>query len=175
KVTTRLRLRDGESNLLAGLLRDDERKLLNGFPGAIHVPVLKQLFSNNDEQISQTDIVMLLTPHVIRAPAITESDLRPIYIGSQGSLGIGGPPPIIAAAPAAEAGAPAAGNPPNAAQPGATTPRAPAAAPGAPPTAQPGPPPGTTFATPPGTTPVPGTILAPTTPTTPHPHTPAAP
>ena len=38
EVTTRLRLRDGESNLLAGLLREDERKSLNGFPGAIHVP-----------------------------------------------------------------------------------------------------------------------------------------
>ena len=50
KVTTRLRLRDGESNLLAGLLREDERKSLNGFPGAIHVPVLKQLFSANDER-----------------------------------------------------------------------------------------------------------------------------
>jgi len=171
KVTTRLRLRDGESNLLAGLLRDDERKLLNGFPGAIHVPVLKQLFSNNDEQISQTDIVMLLTPHVIRAPEIKEADLRPIFIGSQGSLGIGGPPPIIAAAPPADTGAPAAGNQPTPAQPSATTPRSPAAAPGAPPTGQPGPPPGTTFGTPPGTTPVPGTILVPTTPppTTPQP------
>src|SRR3954470_22997351 len=101
KVTTRLRLRDGESNLLAGLLRDDERKSLNGFPGAIRVPILKQLFSNNDEQISQTDIVMLLTPHVIRAPEITESDLRPIFIGSQGRLGIGGPPPINPGAPPA--------------------------------------------------------------------------
>ena len=49
RSTTRLRLRDGESNLLAGLLREDERKSLTGFPGAIHVPVLKQLFSSNDQ------------------------------------------------------------------------------------------------------------------------------
>ena len=47
--------------------------------------------------ITQTDIVMLLTPHILRAPAITEADLRPIYIGSQGNLGIGGPPPLIGA------------------------------------------------------------------------------
>ena len=46
-----MRLRDGESNLLAGLLRDDERKSLTGLPGGIHVPVIKQLFSANDEQI----------------------------------------------------------------------------------------------------------------------------
>src|SRR3989442_4328764 len=61
-VTTRLRLRDGESNLLAGLLREDERKSLKGFIGAIHVPVLSQLFSANDNSIAQTDIVMLLKP-----------------------------------------------------------------------------------------------------------------
>ena len=96
KVTTRLRLRDGESNLLAGLLREDERKTLTGFPGAIHVPILKQLFSNNDSTISQTDIVMLLTPHIVRTNEITEADLRPIYIGSQQNLGLGGPPPLIA-------------------------------------------------------------------------------
>ena len=103
EVTTRLRLRDGESNLLAGLLREDERRSLNGFPGAIHVPVLKQLFSNNDEQIAQTDIIMLLTPRIVRAPDITEADLRPIYIGSQQSLGLGGPPPLIASRPPADA------------------------------------------------------------------------
>lgn len=99
KVGARLRLRDGESNLLAGLLREDQRKSLNGVPGAIRVPILKQLFSNNDQTVGQTDIVMLLTPHIVRAPEITETDLRPIYIGSQGNLGIGGPPPLIAQPP----------------------------------------------------------------------------
>src|SRR5207249_9934750 len=83
KVSTRLRLRDGESNLLAGLLREDERKSLSGMPGAIHVPVLRQLFSSHDQTIQQTDIVMLLTPRIIRTNEVTEEDLRPIYIGSQ--------------------------------------------------------------------------------------------
>ena len=161
KVGTRLRLRDGESNLMAGLLREDERKSLNGFPGAIHVPVLKQLFSNNDQQISQTDIVMLLTPHILRLPEITETDLKPIYIGSQGNLAIGGPPPLIAppqpAQPAQQA--------PDSAPPGASAPRPPASAPGAPPTGQPVAPSGTTLGQPPGTSPVPGTVLVPVTPT----------
>ncbi|HWF86129.1 MAG TPA: tetratricopeptide repeat protein, partial [Vicinamibacterales bacterium] len=65
-VTTKLRLRDGESNLLAGLLREDDSKTIQGFPGAIHVPVLKQLFSANDTNNKTTDIVMLLTPHIVR-------------------------------------------------------------------------------------------------------------
>jgi general secretion pathway protein D len=170
KVGTRLRLRDGESNLLAGLLRDDERKSLNGFPGAIHVPVLKQLFSNNDNTISQTDIVMLLTPHILRAPEITETDLRPIYIGSQGvsgNISIGGPPPLIGQAQDAtpqpgDASGPTSG-------PSAFAPISPAAAPGASPTGQPTPPPGTSLTTPAGTSPVPGTILVPNTPAQPPP------
>ncbi|MBS1817743.1 MAG: hypothetical protein JSU08_07430 [Acidobacteria bacterium] len=178
KVGTRLRLRDGESNMLAGLLREDERKSLNGFPGAIRVPILRQLFSNNDQTIGQTDIVMLLTPHILRAPEINESDLRPIYIGSQGNLGLNGPPPLIAPAQGGNgsAGPGASGTPatgaasPSVTTPGAAAPRPPASAPGAPPTGQPAPPPGTTLAVPPGSSPVPGTVVVPT----PQPAPPAA-
>src|SRR5262245_6346662 len=131
EVNTRLRLRDGESNLLAGLLREDERKALVGFPGAIHVPVLQQLFSQNDEAIQQTDVIMLLTPHVVRGPEITEADLRPIFIGSQQNLALGGAPPLLAP-PAPPHAAPAAPAPthPNPAT-GEATPRG--TSPGAPP------------------------------------------
>jgi general secretion pathway protein D len=153
-VTTRLRLRDGESNLLAGLLREDERKSLSGFPGAIHVPILKQLFSANDNSINQTDIVMLLTPHIIRTPEITENDLKPIYIGSQQNLGVGGAPPLIAGIPEPE---PAAAAVP---APAAQSPTIVGTAPG-----------GVTVAAPPGTTPVPGTVVVPQ----PTPTIPAAP
>jgi general secretion pathway protein D len=146
-VTTRLRLRDGESNLLAGLLREDDRKALQGFPGAIHVPILKQLFSANDNSTTTTDIVMLLTPHIVRTHEITESDLSPIYIGSQQNLGIGGPPPLIAPPPG-EQGAPGAAAP----------------APVGPQTLAPS---GTIITTPPGTTPVPGTVLVPAQPVQP--------
>src|SRR4029079_865828 len=71
-VTTRLRLRDGESNLLAGLLQENTNDSIKGFPGAIHVPVLKPLFSGNAKAIDQTDTVMLLTPHIVRTQEITE-------------------------------------------------------------------------------------------------------
>jgi general secretion pathway protein D len=163
KVTTRLRLRDGESNLLAGLLREDQRRALSGFPGAIRVPILQQLFSSNEQEIKQTDIVMLLTPHIVRTPGITEDDLKPIYIGSQQNLGVGGPPPLIAGSP--EPAAPeAAAAPAPAASPGALGLRPPASAPGATPTGQVPIPPGTTVAPPPGATPVPGTVLVPAQP-----------
>ncbi|MEW6323227.1 MAG: secretin N-terminal domain-containing protein, partial [Acidobacteriota bacterium] len=136
KLTTKLRLRDGESNLVAGLLREDERRVLRGFPGIMRLPLLRQLFASNDNTIQQTDIVMLLTPRVIRSHDLTAQDLSPIYIGTQGNMSLGGPPPLIAAPePAA---APAAAPPP---------------APGA------GPRPGTPQI-PQGSSPVPGTTTA---------------
>ena len=98
KVQTRLRLRDGESNLLAGLLREDERRSLRGFPGILRLPIVKQLFSDNDQNIRQTDIVMLLTPRIVRTHELRASDLAPIYIGTQGNLGLSGPPPVIGGA-----------------------------------------------------------------------------
>lgn len=95
KVQTKLRLRDGESNLLAGLLREDERKSLTGFPGVMRLPVVRQLFSNNDNTIKQTDIVMLLTPRIIRTHELRAEDLSPIYIGTQSNMSLTGPPATI--------------------------------------------------------------------------------
>ncbi len=159
KVQTVLRLRDGESNLLAGLLREDERRSLSGFPGAIHTPVLKELFSANDRQVAQTDIVMLLTPRIVRSHELTQRDLNPVYIGTQSTMGMSGPPPVISSTsePPVEAPPSAAGQA-KPAQPGSpvptvpggtaqipgTIPVAPPAAGGAPPAqqAQPATPPG---------------------------------
>ena len=165
KVTTRLRLREGESNLLAGLLREVDRKALRGFPGLLRLPVFKQLLSDNDQSIEQTDIVMLLTPHIVRTHELTADDLSPIYIGTQQNLGLGGPPPLIAAPPEAPLPeAPAVG--PTA--PNQVIPTTPGIAPGGvakPPTAAP---PGSTSAT--GTKPAPTPIVpAPDTPATPPP------
>jgi hypothetical protein len=172
KVTTKLRMREGESNLLAGLLREEDRRSLSGFPGLLRLPVFKQFLSNNDQTISQTDIVMLLTPHIVRTHELTAEDLAPIYIGTQQNLGLGGPPPLIAptpeepAPPAAAPAAPAAGTGiPGAPAPG--VPRAPIASePGVPPANRPAPP---------GTSPVPTPIApVPEKPVPPLPAQPAA-
>ena len=95
KAKTRLRLREGESNLLAGLLRDDQRKILTGVPGIMRVPGLRSIFGSSNDTISQTDIVMLLTPHIVRTHELTVTDLAPIYMGTQQNVGLGGPPPLI--------------------------------------------------------------------------------
>lgn len=96
KVETRIRLRDGESTLLAGLLREDDRRTYKGFPGLIHLPVLRAFFASNDISSGQTDIVILLTPRIVRGHELTQQDVDPVYIGSQQNLGLTGPPPLIA-------------------------------------------------------------------------------
>jgi general secretion pathway protein D len=105
KVETTLRLRDGESTLLAGLLREDERRKYTGFPGLMRLPVFRQLFTSNDLSSGQTDIVILLTPRIVRTHELTQEDVNPVYIGSQQNLGLTGPPPLIAA-PAVDESAP---------------------------------------------------------------------
>jgi general secretion pathway protein D len=101
EVTTNLRLRDGEPHLLAGLLQDEERRSMRGFPGLLNVPGLRRLFSNDDTTISQTDIVMLLTPRIIRTHEYTARDLSPIYVGTNQNFGLTSAPPLIAAPPEA--------------------------------------------------------------------------
>ena len=101
RVVTRLRLRDGESNLLAGLISQEERQILKGFPGLLRLPILKQLFSANDESANSTDIVMLLTPRIVRTHRLTQEDVGPIHIGTRGNPGVTGSPPRIGARPAA--------------------------------------------------------------------------
>jgi general secretion pathway protein D len=116
RVKTRLRLREGESNLLAGLLKDDQRKILTGMIGLVRVPGLRSLFGSTSDVIEQTDIVMLLTPHIVRTHELTVDDLAPMFIGTQQNVGLSGPPPLIQP-PAVEE--PPVAQPP--AQPGAIT------------------------------------------------------
>ena len=126
KVSTKLRLREGESTLLAGLLRDEQRKILTGFPGIMRAPVLRSLFGQTQDEDNQSDIVMLLTPHIVRTHELTVEDLSSIFIGTQQNIGLGGPPPLIAPQPvenppAAAPGAPAATTPPGAPVPSPVT------------------------------------------------------
>jgi general secretion pathway protein D len=124
KVTTRLRLRDGESNLLAGLLQEEERRSLRGFPGLLNLPVVRQLFSSNDNTIGQTDIIMLLTPRIVRTHELNAQDVGAIQIGTQQNMALNGVTPLIAqpGAPGAAATAAPAANAPASAPPAARTP-----------------------------------------------------
>lgn len=73
-VTSSLRLRNGETNVMAGLLSNEERKSLTGFPGLSKVPILGRLFSSDETVVNQTDIIMTIRPVIVRGPEILDSD-----------------------------------------------------------------------------------------------------
>jgi len=86
EVSTIIRLRDGETNMLAGLIRDDERRTLDGIPGLSDIPGVGRLFARNQKTTEQTDIILTLTPHIIRVLDLTEADLRPFRVGRDSVL-----------------------------------------------------------------------------------------
>ncbi len=106
QINTVIRLRDGETNMLAGLIRDDERSSLDGIPGLSDLPLVGRLFAHNTKQSAQTDIILTLTPHIVRVLDLKEADLRPFRVGRDALAPIADLPLPVEPPKAAEAPAP---------------------------------------------------------------------
>jgi general secretion pathway protein D len=65
-INTSLRLKDGETQVLMGLIRDDERNTASGVPGLADMPVVGRLFSVPRNERQKTEIVLSITPHIVR-------------------------------------------------------------------------------------------------------------
>lgn len=121
KISTDIRLREGEVNLIGGIIQDTNTKSLSGIPGFARIPLLGHLFSNDDYEKNKTELVIALVPHIVRGPDITAANLRGISSGSQGQIkvsydttklvqdGIAAAPPVgaIVGAPPAGSAVPA--------------------------------------------------------------------
>jgi general secretion pathway protein D len=146
KVSHKVRMREGEVNLLGGLTKYSDSKTKTGIPGLGSIPLLGRLFSGESVDRERSELMIALIPHVVRRPEFTEENLRGIAVGNQASVHLNysrkpseGPaaapkkeePPAAALPPAAENAAPAqpANGPPVTAQsasgPPATAPVAP--------------------------------------------------
>ena len=90
EIETTIRLRDNETNILAGLIREEDRSSMSGVAGLSSIPLLKRLFGTTTTDIKQTDIVLMMTPHIIRIPDITEEDLQPLWVGTESNVGLRG-------------------------------------------------------------------------------------
>jgi general secretion pathway protein D len=95
EINTTIRLKDGETNMFAGLIRDDERRVLDGIPGVSDLPVVGRLFAHSRTETEQTDIILTLTPHVIRVLDLNEGDLRAFRVGRDTSAGLTELPPVL--------------------------------------------------------------------------------
>ncbi len=94
-IESNIRLKDGETNFLAGLIRTDQSKSDTGVPGLSDLPILGRLFTKSKTDNRRTDIVLTLTPHVIRRAAIEAEDLVPIWVGTEQNITFRGNPQRI--------------------------------------------------------------------------------
>ena len=123
-TTTSLRLKDGQTQVLAGLINDQDRRAANGLPGLSQLPLLGRLFGVQRDERNKTEIVMLITPHIVRNLAVLDArattlpsgtdalpGAAPLRLAASGRAGVGagrgtGAPASAAAAEAATAAAP---------------------------------------------------------------------
>jgi len=141
QVQHEIRLAEGETNILGGIITDTEATSLNGLPGLKNIPILRYFFSQEQKSRDSTEIIIMLTPHILRMPNISAGNLRGLYTGSETIPRLRASPEVPAIGPSSPTpGTPAPGAPPApqppAGQPPAATPP-PAGAPAAPPNAQP--------------------------------------
>jgi general secretion pathway protein D len=85
-IESTIRLKDGETNFLAGLLRRDESQGDTQIPFLSDLPVVGRLFSSNRRGRQSTDLILTMTPHIIRIADITEEDLRPMWVGTSQNI-----------------------------------------------------------------------------------------
>jgi general secretion pathway protein D len=117
-TATTLRLRDGETQVLAGLINDEDRRSATKVPGLARLPVVGRLFSNNSDTLNKTEIVLLITPRVIRNIERPGARIEEFNSGTELDIGRSGgaaplPPVSVQPQPAApKAPAPEAPRPP---------------------------------------------------------------
>jgi general secretion pathway protein D len=113
-VAHTIRLAEGETNILGGIISETETVSITGIPGLKDIPLLKFIFGQEHKTRDQAEVIIMLTPHIVRMPDISEDDLKGIIIGSETNLKLrpdyGSPTPLpLPAQPAQPNRPPAAG------------------------------------------------------------------
>ena len=86
KIEHEIRLKDGEMNLLGGILEDQQTKALSGIPGLANVPILKYLFSQTNTEHRENEIVFALVPHIVRAQELTGRNQDMLDVGTANAI-----------------------------------------------------------------------------------------
>jgi len=76
-----VRLREGEVNILSGIMDQQDQVTWSGIPGLSSIPILKYLFGSKDHTITNDEVVFLITPHIVRGPDVSGSNMRAIDTG----------------------------------------------------------------------------------------------
>jgi general secretion pathway protein D len=86
-AATSLRLKDGETQVLAGLINSEDRRSADKVPGLAELPLLGRLFTNKDDTVNKTEIVLLITPHVLRNVERPGARLEEFNSGTEAEVG----------------------------------------------------------------------------------------
>ena len=128
KIEHEIRLKDGEINMLGGILEDQQTRSLSGIPGLAEIPILKYLFGQTNTDHRENEIVFVLVPHIVRSPEGSRSNLDVLDVGTANAL------ELRRTTSVAQSGAPAAGQQPGATPAGQSAPQGqPATPPSTPP------------------------------------------
>lgn len=82
-TATQLRLKDGETQVLAGLINDSDRKSISKIPGLGDLPVLGRLFSTHGDEKVKTELVLSITPRILRQTPQPDANLNNYWVGSE--------------------------------------------------------------------------------------------
>ncbi len=85
-VAHTIRLAEDQTNILGGIISETESKSMTGLPGLKDIPFLKFLFGSEHKQRDQAEVIIMLTPHIVRMPDITEEDVRGVIVGGENNL-----------------------------------------------------------------------------------------
>jgi general secretion pathway protein D len=154
-ANTLLRLKDGETQILAGLIQDSDTRNSAGIPGLSQIPIVGRLFGSHNSDREKSEIVLSITPHIIRTQARPDTDNTEFWYGTEtrsrsapfGSTGFDYSPAGVAAGPAGASGGSAGAGPgipsvgPRVSVSQPVVPAVPTAMPPQQPAAPPGPPP----------------------------------
>jgi general secretion pathway protein D len=108
KIINDVRLKQGEVNLMGGLIQMQENKTINGVPGLGSIPVVGHLFTSEKVTKDQSELVLALIPHIVRAPSVKDVNLRKIGTGNQTVVKLNYAPEKHAETPQPAVAAPAA-------------------------------------------------------------------
>ena len=86
KIEHEIRLKDGEVNLLGGIMEDQQTKSLSGIPGLAQIPILRYLFGQTTTDHSENEIIFAIIPHIIRGTDVNEMNQRAIDIGTSTTI-----------------------------------------------------------------------------------------
>ncbi|HSY64338.1 MAG TPA: cohesin domain-containing protein [Terriglobales bacterium] len=129
KIEHEVRLKEGEVNMLGGMLEDSQTKSLTGIPGLSQIPILKYLFGQTNTDHSETETVFVLIPHIVRNHEYNDMNQEALDVGTANALGLRRVSHQVPPTPAVQPSAQPQGTPSNppANQPPSTAPMGPAA------------------------------------------------